>query len=192
MVFPVVKCGCESWTVKKAEHWRTIAFKLWGWGWRRLLRIPWTARRSNQSILREINNEYSSERLMLKLKLLIWSPDVNNQLIGKDLDAGKEPKQKEKSVSEDEMAGWHYRCNGHELGQTPGDGEGQEGLACCSPWGCKESDKIGQLTNNNKYIYTYIHVCVLVSMWRLREHLVGGNEYLYNHYGKHNGGSFKN
>ena len=60
------------------------------------------------------------------------------------------------------MAGWHYQCNGNELGQTPGDGEGQEGLACCSPWGCKESDKIGQLNSNNKYIYTYMHVCVCV------------------------------
>ena len=67
MVFPVVMYGCESWTVKKAEHQRIDAFKLWCWG--RLLRVPWIARRSNQSILREINPEYSLERLMLKLKL---------------------------------------------------------------------------------------------------------------------------
>ena len=67
MVFPVVMYGCEIWTIKKAEHQRTDAFKLWSW--RRLLRIPWTARRSNQSILREINPEYSLEALMLKLKL---------------------------------------------------------------------------------------------------------------------------
>ena len=67
MVFPVVMYGCESWTIKKAEHWRIDAFELWCW--RRLLRIPWTARRSNQSILKEISTEYSLEGLMLKLKL---------------------------------------------------------------------------------------------------------------------------
>ena len=67
MVFPIVMYGCEIWTVKKAEHRRIDAFELWGW--RRLLRVPWTARRSNQSILKEINPEYSLEGLMLKLKL---------------------------------------------------------------------------------------------------------------------------
>ena len=67
MVFPVVMCGCESWTVKKPEHRRIDAFKLWCW--RRLLRVPWTARRFNQSILKEISPEYSLERLMLKLML---------------------------------------------------------------------------------------------------------------------------
>ena len=67
MVFPVVRYGCESWTIKKAEHQRTDAFELWCW--RRLLRVPWTARRSNQSILKEISSEYSLEGLMLKLKL---------------------------------------------------------------------------------------------------------------------------
>ena len=67
MVFPVVMYGCESWTVKKAEHRRIDAFELWCW--RRLLRVPWTLRRSNQSILKEISPEYSLERLMLKLKL---------------------------------------------------------------------------------------------------------------------------
>ena len=78
MVFPVVMYGCESWTIKKAEHWRTNAFELWCW--RRLLRVPWTARRSNQSILKEISPEYSLERLMLKRKLqyfghLMWRTD---------------------------------------------------------------------------------------------------------------------
>ena len=78
MVFPVVMYGCESWTIKKAEHWRIDAFELWCW--RRLLRVPWTARRSNQSVLKEINSEYSLEGLMLKLKLqsfdhLMWRTD---------------------------------------------------------------------------------------------------------------------
>ena len=67
MVFPVVMYRCESWTIKKAEHQRIDAFELWSW--RRLLRVPWTAKRSNQSILKEINHEYSLEGLMLKLKL---------------------------------------------------------------------------------------------------------------------------
>ena len=72
MVFPVVMCGCESWTVKKAERWRIDAFELWCW--RRFLRIPWTERRSNQSILKEINPEYSLEGLMWKLKLQYFGP----------------------------------------------------------------------------------------------------------------------
>ena len=71
VVFPVVMYGCESWTVKKAEHWRIDGFELWCW--RRLLRVPWTARRSNQSILKEISPEYSLGRLMLKLKLQYFS-----------------------------------------------------------------------------------------------------------------------
>ena len=88
VVFPVVTYGCESWTVKKAEHQRIDAFQLWCW--RRLLRVPWTAR-SNQSILREINPEYSLEGLMLKLKFqYFWSSDVNRQLIGKVPDAEKD------------------------------------------------------------------------------------------------------
>ena len=79
MVFPVVMYGCESWTIKKAEHWRIDAFRLWCW--RRLLRVPCTARRSNQSILREISPEYSLEGLMLKLELqyfdhLMWRTDT--------------------------------------------------------------------------------------------------------------------
>ena len=79
---------CERWTIKKADPRRIDAFELWCW--RSLLRVPWTARRSNQSILKEINPEYSLEGLMLKLKLLIlWPADVKSQLIGKDPDAGK-------------------------------------------------------------------------------------------------------
>ena len=71
MVFPVVMYGCESWTVKKAERWRIDAFEVWCW--RRLLRVPWTARRSNESILKEISSEYSLEGLMMKLELQSWN-----------------------------------------------------------------------------------------------------------------------
>ena len=77
MVFPVVMYGCESWTIKKAEHQRIDAFELWCW--RRLLKVPWTARRSSQSILKEISPEYPLEELILKLKLqILWAPDVKN------------------------------------------------------------------------------------------------------------------
>ena len=88
MVFPVVMYGCESWTVKKAEHRRIDAFELWCW--RRLLKVPWTARRSNQSILKESNPGFSLEGLVLKLKLpILWPPHAKSWLIGKDPDALK-------------------------------------------------------------------------------------------------------
>ena len=94
-----------SWTVKKAEHRRIDAFEVWCW--RRLLRVPWTARRSNQSILKEISHGISLEGLMLKLKLQYWPPHVHvkSWLIGKDSDAGRDWRQEEKGTTEDEMAG---------------------------------------------------------------------------------------
>ena len=87
-VFPVVLYGCESWTIKKAEHQIIDAFELWCW--RRLLRVPWTARRSNQPILKEISLEYSLEGLMLKLKLQYFGHLMRRTDIGKDADAGKD------------------------------------------------------------------------------------------------------
>ena len=128
----------ESWTIKRAEHWRIDAFELWCW--RRHLRVPWTARRSNQSILKEISPEYSLEGLMLKLKLHTLATWCRALLIWKDPDAGKNWRQEEKGTTEDEMAGWHNWLDGHEFEQAAGVGDGQGGLACCSPWGCKESD----------------------------------------------------
>ena len=110
MVFPVVMYGCESWTAKKAEHRRIDAFELWGW--RRLMRVPWTARRSNQSILK-INPGISLEVTMLKLKLQYFG-HLMRRLIGKDSDAGRDWGQEEKGTTEDEIAGWHHRLNGHE------------------------------------------------------------------------------
>ena len=80
---------------------------------------------------------------------IFWSSDINRRLIGKVLDAGKDSEQKEKRVSEDEMAEWHHQCSECELGQTLGDGEGQGGLVCCSPWGCKELDMTGWLNSSN-------------------------------------------
>ena len=106
MVFPVVMYGCESWTIKKAEHRRMDAFELWCW--RRLLRVPWTARKSNQSILKEISPEYSLEGLMLRLKPKLRPPNAKNKLTGKDPDAGKDWRREEKGTTEDEMVGWHH------------------------------------------------------------------------------------
>ena len=108
--------GCESWTIKKAEHWRIDAFELWCW--RRLLRVPWIARRSDQSILKEISPGCSLEGLMLRTETpILWPPDAKSWLIGKDPDAGKDWGQEEKGTTEDEMVGWHHRLNGHELGK---------------------------------------------------------------------------
>ena len=121
---------------------RIDAFKLWHW--RRLLRDPWTARRSNQSILKEISPGCSLEGLMLKLKVqYFWPPDVKSWLIWKDPDAGKDWGQEEKGTTEDEMVGWHNQLNG--FGWTLGVGDGQGGLVCCSSWGRKESDTTERL-----------------------------------------------
>ena len=136
MVFPVVMYGCESWTIKKAEHWRTDALELWCW--RRLLRAPWTARRSNQSVLKEISPEYSLEGLMLKLKLQYFDylmrriDSLEKTLMLRRLKAGGE--------GDDigwMMVGWHHRLNGHEFEQTPAYSEEQGSLACYSVCGCK-------------------------------------------------------
>ena len=136
MVFQGVMYGCESWTIKKAEHRRIAAFELWRW--RRLLRVIWTSRRSNPFILKEISPEYSLEGLMLKLKLQFQPPDVKNWLFWKDPDAGKDWRWEEKVRTEDGMVGWHHRFNEHEFEKTLGVADGQGGLACCSPWGHQE------------------------------------------------------
>ena len=122
--------GCESWTVKKAERQRIDAFELWCW--RRLLRVPWTARRSNQSWVFIGRNDAKAETPIL------WPPDAKSWLIGKDSDAGRDWRQEEKGMTEDEMVGWHHRLDGCESEWTPGVGDGQGGLACCDSWGCKE------------------------------------------------------
>ena len=147
-VFLVVTLSCESWTVKKTECWRIDVLELWCW--RRLLRVPWTARRSNQSILREINPEYSLEGVkVLKLKLqyfghLMQTADSLEKSLMLEKTEGR------RRASEDETAGRHHWGNGHELGQASGGGDGQRGLACCSPWGRKELDTAGCPNNNNK------------------------------------------
>ena len=139
MVFPVVTYGCESWTIKKAEHWRIDVFDLWCW--RRFLRVPWTARRSNQSILKEISPEYSLIGRTDAEAPILWLPDVKDWLTVEDSDAGKDWRQ-EKGKTEDEMVGWHHQLDGREFEQAPGVGDGQGSLVCCS---CKVSDTTEQL-----------------------------------------------
>ena len=122
---------------------RIDTFELWCW--RGLLRVFWTARRSNQSILKEINPEYSLEGLMLKLQYF-------GHLMGKadsleKTNAGKDWRQEEKGKTEDEMVGWHHWLNGHGSEQALGDGEGKGSLACCNPWDCKKSDTTERKNN---------------------------------------------
>ena len=148
---------CESQTMKKAEHPRTDTFKLWCW--KRFLRVPWTAGRSNQSILKKINPEYSLEGLMLKLKLqyfalLMQSADsLEKTLIGKDW------RQKEKGVTENEVVGWHHWPG--EFEQAQGDSEGQGSLGSWSPWDHKESNMINDWTTTCKdYKKKFCKLCI--------------------------------
>ena len=115
MVFPIVMYGCEHWTIKKAEHWRIDAFELWCW--RILSRVPWIARRSNQSdhlkgnqswpFIRRSDAEAESP--------ILWPPDVKNGLMWKDPNAGRDWRLEEKGMTEDEMVGWHHWFDGHEF-----------------------------------------------------------------------------
>ena len=131
---------CESWTIKKAECWKTNAFELWCW--RRLLRVsPLDCKeiqpvhpKGNQSwiFIGRTDAEVETPKL--------WPPDLKNWLLRKDPDGGKDWRQDEKGTTEDEMVGWHHQLDGHEFEQALGVGVGQGNLACCSPWGHKESD----------------------------------------------------
>ena len=132
MVFPVVMYGCESWTIRKAKRQRIDAFELWCW--RRLLRVPWTARRSNQSILKEISPKYSFGKTDAQAPIL-WPPDAKNWLIGKDADAEKDWRQEKKGTTDGWMASptrWMW------VWASPRSWWWT--LACCSPWGLKELD----------------------------------------------------
>ena len=146
MVFLVVMYGCESWTVKIAEHQRIDAFELWCW--RRLLTVLWTARRSNQSILKEISPEYSLEGLILKLKLKLqtlatWYKELTRwkrAWCWEWLEAGG------KGTTKDEMVRWDHQPDGHESEQFMGVGDGHGSLACCHPRGRKSWIRWSDLT----------------------------------------------
>ena len=147
MVFPVVMYGCESWTIKKAEHRRIDALELWCW--KRLLEAPWTARNSNQSILKEISPGYSLEGLMFKLKLqysghLMRRADSFEKtlMLGKMEGRRRGGRQRMRWLD-----GITDSMDMNEFEQALGDGEGQGSLACCRPWGHKESNMTWQLSN---------------------------------------------
>ena len=135
--------GCESWTKKKAERRRIDAFELWYW--RRLLsplgckEIQPVHPKGDQSWVFTGRTDVEAETPIL------WPHEAKSWLIGKDPDAGKDWRQEEKGTTEDEMVGWYHRPNGHESGWAPGVGDGQGGLACCTPWRHKESDTTEQL-----------------------------------------------
>ena len=113
VVFPVVMYGCESWSIKKTEHQRIDVFELWCW--RRLLRVPWTAVRSNQSILKKISSEYSLQGLMLKMKLQYFGHLMRRtDLLEKTLILGKTEGRRRRGW-QDEMVGWHHWLDGHEF-----------------------------------------------------------------------------
>ena len=146
VVFPVVMYGCKSWTLKKDECRKIEAFELWRW--RRLLRVPWTARRSNQSILKEISPGCSLEGLLLKLKLqyfghLIWRTDS----FEKTLMLGKIEGRRRRGQDNRGWDGWMASPTQWTwVWVTPGSGDGHGGPAWCSSWGHKESDMTEQLT----------------------------------------------
>ena len=136
MEFPVVMYGCESWTVKKAEHQRIDAFELWCW--RRLFESPLDCKeiqpvhpKGDQSWAFIGRTDAEAETPVL------WPLHAKSWLIGKDPDAGRDWGQEEKGMTEDEMVGWHHRLDGHEFEWAPGVGDGQGGLESCDSWGCR-------------------------------------------------------
>ena len=144
MVFPVVMYGCERWTVKKEECWRIDAFELWYW--RRLWRVPWTARKLNQSIQKEISHGCSLEGMMLKLKLqyfghLMWRVDSLEKILMLGGIGGRKRRGRQRMRWLD---GITYSMD-VEFEWTPGVSDGQGGLACCNSWGRKESDTTERL-----------------------------------------------
>ena len=147
MVFPVAMYGCESWTIKNTKHQRINAFELWCW--RRPSRVPWTARKSNQSILKEINPEYSLEGLMLKLKLqyfghLMWRANsLEKTLMLRNTEGKRRWQQRMR---------WLDGIIASVAIQISGDSEEHGSLVCCSPWVHKELDRTAQLKNNNQEI----------------------------------------
>ena len=143
---------CESWT-QKAENWC-----FWTVVLEKALESPLDSKKIkpvnpkvNQSWIFIGRTDAEAETPML------WPPDVKNWLLRKDPDAGKDRRWEEKDVTDDEMVGWHYRLNGHEFEWTPGVGDGQGGLACCSPWGHNESDTTERLKwSEVKWIYSVV------------------------------------
>ena len=141
VVFPVVMYGCESWTVKKAEHRRIDAFELRCW---RRLESPLDCK--EVQLVHPKGDQSFIGRTDVKAEIpILWPPHAKSWLIGKDCDNKKDWGQEEKGMTEDEMAGWHHQLNGHEFEWTPGDSDGQGGLVRCDSWGHKELDTTERL-----------------------------------------------
>ena len=143
MVFPVVMYGCESWTIKRAEHQRIDDFELWCW---RRLEHHLDCKEIQPGHSEGDQSQVFFGRTDAKAETpILWPPHAKSWPIGKDSDAGRDWGQEKKGTPEDEMAGWHHRLDAHEFEWTLGVGDGQGGLACCDSWGCKESDTTEQL-----------------------------------------------
>ena len=155
MVFPVVMYGCESWTIKKAEHLRVDAFELWCW---RTLESPLDCKEIQPVHPKDQSWVFIGRTDVEAETPILWPPDVKSWLIWKDPDAGKDWGQEEKGTTEDEMVGWHHWLNGHEFVWTPGVGDGRGGLACCSSWGRKEWDVTERLNWTEQEQVTLPHL----------------------------------
>ena len=155
MIFLVITYGFETWTIKKAECRRTDAFELWCW--RRLLRVPWTARRSNQPILKLNRSWIFIGRTDAEAETPIhWPPHVKSWLIWKDLDAGKDWRWEEKGMTEHEMVGWYHQLNGPEFEHTLGDSEGYKAWRAAVHGVAKSQTWLRDLTT----------ICILTQMRR--------------------------
>ena len=141
VVFPAVVYGCESQTVKKAEHWRIDAFELWCW---RRLESSLKSKEIKPVYLKGNQPWIRPQRTDAEVPIL-WPPDANSWLTGQDPDAGKDWRQEEKGTTKNEIVGWHHWLHGREFKQTPGVGDGEGSLVYCNPWGHKESDTTEQV-----------------------------------------------
>ena len=146
MVFPVVIYGCERWKLDHRQSWASENWCFWTAVLEKTLESPLDCKE-----IKPVNTQENQFGMFIGRTdpeaetPILWLPDAKNWLIGKIPVAGKDWRQEEKGAAEDKMVGWHHQLNGHEFEQVPGVGDGQGGLACCSPWGCKESDMTERL-----------------------------------------------
>ena len=161
VVFPVVMCGCENCTIKKAEYWINDSFQLW-------------CREDSWESLGQQGDKTSQSWIFIGRTddeteaVILWPTDAKSRLTGKDPEAGKDWRQEEKGTAEDKMVGWHHWLDGHEFEQALGDSKGQGSLACCSPWGCKESDPAEWLNSKSLWWLSsdFQQSCSLKKDWK--------------------------